>query len=70
MKSTNAGQRGMTLPPRSRSSSGSSNYEVDEEERKARPRVRDIKEQEVYFGEIPLMTDRAPSSSMGPKGGS
>ena len=33
-------------------------YEVDEEERKGRPRVRDIKEQEVYFGEIPLMTDK------------
>jgi len=33
-------------------------YEVDEEERKGKPRVRDIKEQEVYFGEIPLMTGK------------
>jgi len=33
-------------------------YEVGEEERRGRPRVRDIKEQEVYFGEIPLMTDK------------
>ncbi len=33
-------------------------YEVEEEERRGRPRVRDIKEQEVYFGEIPLMTDK------------
>src|SRR4030043_692509 len=33
-------------------------YEVDEEERKGKPRVRDIKEQEVYFGEIPLMTEK------------
>ena len=33
-------------------------YEVEEEERRSRPRVRDIKEQEVYFGEIPLMTDK------------
>ena len=33
-------------------------YEVEEEEKKGRPRVRDIKEQEVYFGEIPLMTDK------------
>jgi DNA-directed RNA polymerase subunit beta len=33
-------------------------YEMDEEERKGKPRVRDIKEQEVYFGEIPLMTDK------------
>jgi len=33
-------------------------YEADAEERKSRPRVRDIKEQEVYFGEIPLMTDK------------
>ncbi|HSR12305.1 MAG TPA: DNA-directed RNA polymerase subunit beta, partial [Thermodesulfobacteriota bacterium] len=34
------------------------NYEVDEDEKKGRPRVRDIKEQEVYFGEIPLMTEK------------
>ena len=33
-------------------------YEVEDEERRSRPRVRDIKEQEVYFGEIPLMTDK------------
>jgi len=33
-------------------------YEMDVEERKGKPRVRDIKEQEVYFGEIPLMTDK------------
>ena len=33
-------------------------YEVEEDERRSRPRVRDIKEQEVYFGEIPLMTDK------------
>src|SRR3972149_3669291 len=33
-------------------------FEVEEEEGRNRPRVRDIKEQEVYFGEIPLMTDK------------
>ena len=33
-------------------------YEMEREERKGKPRVRDIKEQEVYFGEIPLMTEK------------
>ena len=32
--------------------------------------VRDIKEQEIYFGEIPLMTDKEPSSSTAPSGSS
>jgi len=29
--------------------------------------IKDIKEQEVYFGEIPLMTDNGLLSSTGPK---
>jgi DNA-directed RNA polymerase subunit beta len=51
-------QRGMTFAAPLKVIVRLINYEVDEEERKARPRVRDIKEQEVYFGEIPLMTDK------------
>ncbi len=51
-------QRGMTYAAPLKVVVRLINYEVDEEERKGRPRVRDIKEQEVYFGEIPLMTDK------------
>ncbi|NWF53995.1 MAG: DNA-directed RNA polymerase subunit beta [Syntrophaceae bacterium] len=51
-------QRGMTYAAPLKVIVRLINYEVDEEERKGRPRVRDIKEQEVYFGEIPLMTDK------------
>src|SRR5512147_268847 len=51
-------QRGMTYAAPLKVIVRLINYEVDEEERKARARVRDIKEQEVYFGEIPLMTDK------------
>ena len=32
--------------------------------------IRDIKEQEVYFGDIPLMTDNGPSSSTAPSASS
>ena len=68
-------QRGMTYAAPLKVIVRLINYEVDEEERKARPRVRDIKEQEVYFGEIPLMTDKGTfivnpaSSSSTRKGG-
>ncbi len=51
-------QRGMTYAAPLKVVVRLINYEVDEEERKGRPRVRDIKEQEVYFGEIPLMTEK------------
>ncbi len=51
-------QRGMTFAAPLKVVVRLITYEVDEEERKGRPRVRDIKEQEVYFGEIPLMTDK------------
>jgi len=49
-------QRGMTYAAPLKVVVRLINYDLDEEERKGRPRVRDIKEQEVYFGEIPLMT--------------
>jgi DNA-directed RNA polymerase subunit beta len=32
--------------------------------------IRDIKEQEVYFGEIPMLTENGPSSSTGPSASS
>ena len=51
-------QRGMTFAAPLKVVVRLITYEVDEEERKGRQRVRDIKEQEVYFGEIPLMTDK------------
>ena len=51
-------QRGMTFAAPLKVVVRLITYEVDEEDRKGRPRVRDIKEQEVYFGEIPLMTDK------------
>jgi DNA-directed RNA polymerase subunit beta len=51
-------QRGMTFAAPLKVVVRLITYEVEEEERKGRPRVRDIKEQEVYFGEIPLMTDK------------
>ncbi len=51
-------QRGMTYAAPLKVVVRLINYEVDEEERKGRARVRDIKEQEVYFGEIPLMTEK------------
>ena len=51
-------QRGMTFAAPLKVVVRLITYEMDEEERKSKPRVRDIKEQEVYFGEIPLMTDK------------
>jgi DNA-directed RNA polymerase subunit beta len=51
-------QRGMTYAAPLKVTVRLITYEVDEEERKENPRVRDIKEQEVYFGEIPLMTEK------------
>ncbi|MBI4495441.1 MAG: DNA-directed RNA polymerase subunit beta [Deltaproteobacteria bacterium] len=51
-------QRGMTFAAPLKVVIRLITYETDEEERKGRTRVRDIKEQEVYFGEIPLMTDK------------
>jgi DNA-directed RNA polymerase subunit beta len=51
-------QRGMTYAAPLKVIVRLINYELDEEERKGRQRVRDIKEQEVYFGEIPLMTEK------------
>ncbi len=51
-------QRGMTFAAPLKVVVRLITYEVEEEDRKGRPRVRDIKEQEVYFGEIPLMTDK------------
>jgi DNA-directed RNA polymerase subunit beta len=51
-------QRGMTYAAPLKVVVRLINYEMDEDERKGRPRVRDIKEQEVYFGEIPLMTEK------------
>ncbi len=51
-------QRGMTFAAPLKVVVRLITYEMDEEERKGRARVRDIKEQEVYFGEIPLMTDK------------
>jgi DNA-directed RNA polymerase subunit beta len=51
-------QRGMTYAAPLKVIVRLINFELEEDERKARPRVRDIKEQEVYFGEIPLMTDK------------
>jgi DNA-directed RNA polymerase subunit beta len=51
-------QRGMTFAAPLKVVVRLITYEVEEEEKKGRPRVRDIKEQEVYFGEIPLMTDK------------
>ncbi len=51
-------QRGMTFAAPLKVVVRLITYEVDEDERRGRPRVRDIKEQEVYFGEIPLMTDK------------
>ncbi len=41
-------------------------YELDKET--GSQTIRDIKEQEVYFGKIPLMTLKAPSSSTAPSG--
>ena len=43
-------------------------YDVDDET-EART-VRDIKEQDIYFGTLPLMTEREPSSSTGPSASS
>ncbi|MGB9699564.1 MAG: DNA-directed RNA polymerase subunit beta [Thermodesulfobacteriota bacterium] len=51
-------QRGMTYAAPLKVTVRLITYEVEEEERKGNPRVRDIKEQEVYFGEIPLMTEK------------
>ena len=51
-------QRGMTYAAPLKVMVRLVTYETDDEERKGKPRVRDIKEQEVYFGEIPLMTDK------------
>jgi len=51
-------QRGMTFAAPLKVIVRLITYEKDEEDRKGKPRVRDIKEQEVYFGEIPLMTDK------------
>ena len=51
-------QRGMTFAAPLKVVVRLITYEVADEERKSKPRVRDIKEQEVYFGEIPLMTDK------------
>src|SRR4030065_1202499 len=51
-------QRGMTFAAPLKVVVRLITYEMDEEERKSKPRGRDIKEQEVYFGEIPLMTDK------------
>src|SRR4030042_1121425 len=51
-------QRGMTFAAPLKVIVRLITYETDEENRKGKPRVRDIKEQEVYFGEIPLMTDK------------
>ena len=51
-------QRGMTFAAPLKVIVRLITYETDEEDRKGKPRVRDIKEQEVYFGEIPLMTDK------------
>ena len=51
-------QRGMTFAAPLKVVVRLITYEAEEEERRGRPRVRDIKEQEVYFGEIPLMTDK------------
>ncbi|MBP1717575.1 MAG: DNA-directed polymerase beta subunit, partial [Deltaproteobacteria bacterium] len=51
-------QRGMTFAAPLKVIVRLITYETDEEDRKGKPRVRDIKEQEVYFGEIPLMTEK------------
>ena len=56
------GQRGMTYAAPIKVTTQLMVYDVVEGGERI---VRDIKEQEVYFGEIPLMTETRRSSSMG-----
>ena len=66
--STSAAQRGMTFAAPIKVVIRLVVWDVDEET--GAQSIRDVKEQEVYFGEIPLMTETARSSSTAPSASS